>query len=178
MVAGTLRVAQVAEETSGATVLRAYPKTRAGRRTVPMAPFLVAELRAHLGRMPAEPDSRALVFGTRTGTALRRSNFRRQVWRPALVRAGLLGQVVRGLRFHHLRHSYATWLVTAGVPVNVTQTVMGHDRPSTTLNVYTHVGTDFGDAARAAFGDLADDPLTSRPDEGNSGSSEGGSDGA
>jgi integrase len=191
VVAGAVRVAQVAEETSGATVLRAYPKTRAGRRTVPMAPFLVAELRAHLGRLPGEPDGRALVFGTRTGTALRRSNFRRQVWRPTLVRAGLLGDVaecgpdrwraawhdaegvewarecstereavalvaeraVGGLRFHHLRHSYATWLVTAGVPVNVTQKVMGHESPSTTLNIYTHVGTDYGDAVSAAFAD-------------------------
>jgi hypothetical protein len=58
-----------------------------------MAPFLVAELPAHLGRLLSEPGGHALVFGTRTGTALRRSNFRRQVWRPTLVRAGLLGGV-------------------------------------------------------------------------------------
>ena len=40
------------------------------------------------------PDPRTLVFRDRVGRPLRRSNFRRRVWLPALVRAGLLGQVV------------------------------------------------------------------------------------
>ena len=30
--------------------------------------------------------------------------------------------------FHDLRHSYATWLVTDGVPVNIVQKAMGHDQ--------------------------------------------------
>ena len=42
-----------------------------------------------------------------------------------------------GLRFHDLRHSYATWLVDDGVPVNMVQRVMGHERSSTTLDLYT-----------------------------------------
>ena len=50
-----------------------------------------------------------------------------------LERAGLVG-----LRFHDLRHSYATWLVTGGAPINDVQTVMGHEKASTTLNLYTH----------------------------------------
>jgi integrase len=41
-----------------------------------------------------------------------------------------------GLRFHDLRHSYATWLVADGVPPNVVQRVMGHERASTTLDLY------------------------------------------
>jgi len=43
-----------------------------------------------------------------------------------------------GLRFHDLRHSYATWLVYAGVPINDAQRLLGHSRPSTTLDLYTH----------------------------------------
>jgi len=31
-----------------------------------------------------------------------------------------------GLRFHDLRHSYTTWLITDGVPVNLVQRRMGH----------------------------------------------------
>ena len=42
-----------------------------------------------------------------------------------------------GLVFHGLRHSYATWLVDDGVPVNMVQQVMGHERSSTTLDLYT-----------------------------------------
>jgi integrase len=40
-------------------------------------------------------------------------------------------------KFHDLRHCYATWLVSDGVPVNVVQAVMGHEQASTTLNRYT-----------------------------------------
>jgi integrase len=47
-----------------------------------------------------------------------------------------------GLRFHDLRHSYATWLVYAGVPVNDAQRLLGHSRPSTTLDLYTHAQED------------------------------------
>ena len=42
-----------------------------------------------------------------------------------------------GLRFHDLRHSYATWLVDDGVPPNMVQRVMGHERSSTTLDLDT-----------------------------------------
>jgi integrase len=42
-----------------------------------------------------------------------------------------------GLRFHDLRHSYATWLVDDGVPPNMVQRVMGHERVITTLQLYT-----------------------------------------
>ena len=42
-----------------------------------------------------------------------------------------------GLRYHDLRHSYATWLVDDGVPPNMVQRVMGHERASTTLDLYT-----------------------------------------
>ncbi|MEO3747056.1 tyrosine-type recombinase/integrase [Plantactinospora sp. B5E13] len=193
-----LRVVQVAVETHGGVVVRPYPKTRAGVRTVPMPAFLVAELRQRRG--DTEPDPRALVFADRDGGPLRRSNFRRRVWLPSLVRAGLLGQVVEvgpgrwravwpgragvdlsaefgteqaaaahvateavgGLRFHDLRHSYATWLVTDGVPINLVQRVMGHEQASTTLDRYTHTPDDYADRVRRTF---ADDPLTFDPPE-------------
>lgn len=188
-----LRVAQVAEETARSLRIRPYPKSRAGVRTVPIPDFLVAQLRARLGEQDKEPAPAALVFGTRDAGPLRRSNFRRQIWRPALVRAGLLGKVAEvapgqwhatwtdadgvgwlaefatkreavdqvarkafgGLRFHDLRHSYATWLISDGVPVNVVQRVMGHEQASTTLNLYVHPSDDHEDDVRDVFGDFS-----------------------
>jgi len=47
------------------------------------------------------------------------------------------------LRFHDLRHSYATWLVTEGLPVNVVRKVLGHEQASTTLDIYTHTPDDY-----------------------------------
>jgi integrase len=56
------------------------------------------------------------------------------------TRAKAVGEVARrqagGMRFHDLRHSYATWLVDDGVPVNMVQRVLGHEK-STTLDLYT-----------------------------------------
>jgi integrase len=46
------------------------------------------------------------------------------------------------LRFHDLRHSYATWLISDGVPINGVQRVMGHEQASTTLNMYTDAASE------------------------------------
>lgn len=185
-----LSVGQVAVETAAEVTVRAYPKSRASVRTIPLPSFLVSALEAHreLTVGNAAPDPACLVFPTRTGTPQRRSNFRRQVWRPSLTRGKLLGSVealggawcaswpdrsgttqrqmfrterdafthvaahaVGGLRFHDLRHSYATWLVSDGVPVNVVQKVMGHEQASTTLNRYTHTPDDYSARVLAAF---------------------------
>ena len=57
---------------------------------------------------------------------------------------------------HDLRHSYATWLVDDGVPVNMVQRVMGHERSSTTLDLYTR-RTDDQERILRALGEV-DDP--------------------
>jgi integrase len=156
-------------------------KSRAGVRTVPLPPFLVDAFRQHR-------RSGDLVFPSRTGGPLRRNNFRRRVWLPSLVRAGLLGEVTElngryearwqvrtgkeasavfstreeaesqiasaafgGPRFHDLRRSYASWLVSEGVPVNVVRRVMGHEQTSTTLDIYTHAPDDYENRVLAAF---------------------------
>ena len=90
-----LQLGQVAIEAATEVTVRPYPKSRAGVRAIPIPDFLVRELEAHreLTVGNATPDPGSLVFPTRNGTPLRRSNFRRQVWRPTLARAGLLGEV-------------------------------------------------------------------------------------
>src|SRR5215212_9016908 len=49
-----------------------------------------------------------------------------------------------GLRFHDLRHSYATWLISDAVPINDVQRVMGHELGSATLNMYTRAASEQG----------------------------------
>lgn len=154
-----LRVVQVAVETSGAVSIKPYPKSRAGIRSVPLPSPVVEALKHQTKTWP-------LVFATRTGTPPRRSNFRRQVWQPSLARAG-----IKGLRFHDLRHSYATWLVSDGVPINVVQRVMGHENASTTLNLYTHTPSDYDSRIRSTFADF---PLTPDPRESTEEEDEGG----
>jgi integrase len=62
------------------------PKTAASVRTVHLPAFLVTTLTEHRRHQHHEH-----VFTGADGGLLKRSNFRRRNWRPALVRAGLLG---------------------------------------------------------------------------------------
>ncbi len=43
------------------------------------------------------------------------------------------------IRFHDLRHTYATLLLTADVNPKVVAELMGHSTVSMTLNTYSHV---------------------------------------
>jgi integrase len=76
------------------------------------------------------------------------------------TRAAAVAHVARfqagGMRFHDLRHSYATWLVDDGVPVNMVQRVMGHERSLTTLDLYTR-RTDNSERILRALSDQDDD---------------------
>lgn len=135
---GTLRVIRTVVEVSGHTSFKPYPKSAAGRRSVPLPAWLTLIIREHLNRFP--PEDAAPVYANAVGKPLRRTLFRARVWKPAVIRSGL----PVSLRFHDLRHSYATWLVDDGVPVNMVQRVMGHERSSTTLDLYTRRTDDHG----------------------------------
>jgi integrase len=43
------------------------------------------------------------------------------------------------MRFHDLRHAYATLSLAAGVPLRVVQESLGHTSIATTAAVYAHV---------------------------------------
>ncbi len=46
------------------------------------------------------------------------------------------------IRLHDLRHSVATLMLRAGVPVHVVSEHLGHASPSITMDVYAHVLRD------------------------------------
>lgn len=71
-----------------------------------------------------------------------------------------------GVRFHDLRHSYATWLISDGVPINDVAAAMGHEQVSTTLNRYTHPSSDRRERVRAAFAEFLLSPGASADPEG------------
>ncbi len=107
------------------------PKTEAGVRILPLPPEFVAALKAWKIQCP--PNERNLVFATKSGKPLQRSWVLRRVLRPALSRAKL-----RTIALHTLRHSFASVLIEAGAPINQVQYLLGHSKPTTTLQVYTH----------------------------------------
>jgi len=54
---------------------------------------------------------------------------------PALAKAGITGKV----RFHDLRHTYASLLIEQGENIKYIQSQLGHASPTVTLNVYAHL---------------------------------------
>jgi integrase len=65
-------------------------------------------------------------------------NFSPNVWVPALDRAKEKGLTKRP-RIHDLRHSNASWLIQAGVPLTVIQRHLGHESIQTTSDCYGHL---------------------------------------
>ncbi len=70
----------------------------------------------------------------------------KRTWRR-IVRAAAVGHV----RFHDLRHTSATYLLRAGVPVQVVSERLGHTRTSTTTDFYAHVMPGMGREAAEAL---------------------------
>jgi hypothetical protein len=71
---------------------------------------------------------------------MRRSNFRRRFWLPALVGDEELGwaPVQPTMHFHDLRHNHKTWLIEDGVPRVVQLQRLGH-KPKDASDRYSHV---------------------------------------
>jgi integrase len=109
-------------------------KTKGSRRAVQLPQAVADALAAHLAAFPAGPDG--LVFTAEGGGFVRRTNFRRRVWVPALLEAGIPEPLPR---VHDLRHSAATLALEAGVHPKIVQAMLGHSRIGTTLDRYSHV---------------------------------------
>ena len=61
------------------------------------------------------------------------------------------------IRFHDLRHTFATHALTSGVDAKSLSGILGHTNASFTLDTYTHVTTDMQKNAADIVGDLLED---------------------
>jgi integrase len=132
-------VAEILTEVDGELTF-GPPKTAKSRARVSFPPFLAEVLAAHVAAFPDPDGMRRLVFTSERGEPLRRSNFRRRIWLPALEAAG----IPPSTHFHATRHATASWLIDAGAnPLEVAERLR-HTRVSTTLGTYGHLfpGTD------------------------------------
>jgi hypothetical protein len=102
----------------------------------------------HLDRY-AQPGPDGLVFTGPRGALLRRSNFRRRVWLPALGKGGL-----PEIHFHDLRHTGNILTATAGASLRELMARMGHTSTRAAL-VYLHDTDDRQRIIAAAISDLA-----------------------
>lgn len=126
----TIDVAEIAVEVAGQHHV-GPPKTRAGRRAVPMPRVVAAELEPHVAGL--EPDG--LVFPAPADRGfIRASLFRRRIWQPAVEQAGLAP-----LRLHDLRHSAVALWIAAGASPKEIAARASHTSVAVVLDRYGHL---------------------------------------
>ena len=156
-----LRVAQTLQRVRGEGLVFGPPKSKRSRRTLTM-PSIVTEALIRHRTGQTEDRRRAaevwmdsgLVFTTSSGRHLEPRNLN-------TAYARLLAHVdVPRIRFHDLRHTCATLLLSRGVSARVVMDILGHSQISVTMNIYGHVMPAM---QQAAAGEM--DAALGSPDE-------------
>jgi len=133
------------------------PKSEAGKRTIPIPPELVTELKRWKLRSP--PSAMDLVFPSKAGTPQRHNNMLRRMYWPLQVRAGLgvprvdeegkpkLDKKGKPLftgkyGLHDLRHAAASGWIANRIDLKRLQVWIGHENIQLTLDTYGHLLAD------------------------------------
>ena len=119
-------------------------KTRASVRAVPVPSPVLDMLAAHVQRFGPGRDG---VLLHRDGGYFSDNAFNWQ-WRRAQSGAG---HPAGALRFHWLRHAFASSLISAGCSVKAVADAMGHQSPTITLQTYASLWPGDDDRIRAAL---------------------------
>jgi integrase len=153
------------------------PKSKAGERTVPVPPKVLAELREW--KLACPKGKQDLVFPTKIGTVESHPNLVERVLLPTMLAAGvsvlkkddsgkvILGedgkpiQVAKYTGFHSLRHFFASWCINRKadggleLPAKVVQERLGHSTIVMTLDRYGHLFPRGDDTAELAAAETA-----------------------
>lgn len=134
-----LQVLHTVDRFTGYGYVEGEPKSAAGVRSIRLPGFLMDMLKQHQLQQMARKsqaktwEERDLVFPNLRGGYLH-PNHLGEAFRALLEQAGL-----PPIRFHDLRHSAATILLSMGVNIKVIQEMLGHSDISITLRVYGHL---------------------------------------
>lgn len=111
------------------------PKTQTSKRKIDLGPSVMRELKKW--RLACPKTDIDLIFPNEAGNHINNKNMLRRHFRPALKAAGC-----PAIRFHDLRHTYASLLISHAENIKYIQNQLGHASPTITLNVYAHLMKD------------------------------------
>jgi integrase len=115
-------------------------------RIVPVPAPVMVSLQKHIRTYLPKASRTDFLFTNRGGEFIKRSNFSRDVLKPALSRAGL-GE--RRITWVSLRHTAASLMFDAGLTLFDVQRRLGHKSPMLTAEVYTHLMRERFEEGRA-----------------------------
>ena len=147
-VAGTLKVCRTVYREAGGGLTAGDTKTSAGTRKIVLPPSTAALLSKRKASTLTEwifPNPLKPEQPTNPGSAYRRL-------KVLLKQAGL-----PNIRFHDLRHTFATHALASGVDVKTLSGILGHTRAAFTLDTYTHTTGDMQKRASEVVGDFLTD---------------------
>lgn len=116
------------------------PKTKRSRRDIVVPVDVLSDL----------DYSGEWLFVNREGGPVRYAGFRHRVWDAATARAGIEPAPTP----HDLRHTCASWMLTAGVPITVVSRHLGHESIQITVDTYGDVDQSGAQIAAAAMSKL------------------------
>jgi integrase len=131
-------------------------KTRESNRRIDIGPGVLTELKEWKLACPMKHVD--LVFPNVEGGPIDHHNLINRQFIPALVNAGIArklenGKVEGKIRFHDLRHTFASLLIEQGENIKYVQSQLGHSSPTVTLNVYAHLMKPSNQAAACRLED-------------------------
>ena len=134
-----VRIERSLEQTKGSLRIKS-PKTKHGRRSISISPWLAAELKSHRARQ----DERRLALGLGRApddmTVFARWNGElRSPSRLSQSFADVMDVLEIDCTLHGLRHTHVSQLIASGLDVLTISRRIGHASPSITLNVYSHM---------------------------------------
>ena len=147
-VAGTLKVCRTVYRETGGGLTAGDTKTNAGTRKIVLPASTTALLSKKKASALTEwifPNPLKPEQPTNPGSAYRQL-------KVLLKQAGL-----PNIRFHDLRHTFATHALASGVDVKTLSGILGHTRAAFTLDTYTHTTGDMQKRASEVVGDFLTD---------------------
>jgi len=107
-------------------------KTETSNRKIDLGPAMMTALKKW--RLACLQSKLDLIFPNKAGGPINHNNLVNRHFNPTLKVAGL-----PKIRFHDLRHTYASLLIEQGENIKYIQSQLGHSSPSVTLDVYAHL---------------------------------------
>ena len=108
------------------------PKSKASNRKIDIGPSMMKALRRW--HKISLKNELGLIFPNQVGKPMCQSHMLSRHFFPALKNS----EVPR-IRFHDMRHTFASMLIEQGENIKYIQSQLGHSSPTVTLNVYAHL---------------------------------------